>query len=116
LTTTGTVSTTTQVSDCSNPNAQIISPWQGEKVSGTVAVKGTAVLTKGDWYRLEIQVPGTSTWTQVGRGDATVISGVLLGTFGSAAYTPGIYPFRLQIVGSDGAVRANCRMPMTIGK
>lgn len=116
VTTTGIVSTAAQVSDCSNPNAQIISPGQGEKVSGNVAIKGTAVLTKGDWYRLEIQATGTTTWTQVGRGEATVISGVLLGTFGAAKYIPGIYPFRLQIIGSDGAVRANCRMPMTIGK
>jgi len=111
LTTTGAI-----VSDCSNANAQIISPAQGEKITGNAAFKGTAVLATGDWYKLEIQAPGASTWTQVGRGDATVISGVLLASFGASAFAPGIYPFRLQIIGSDGAVRATCRMPVTIGK
>jgi hypothetical protein len=74
------------------------------------------VLAAGDWYKLTIQAPGASTWTQVARGEATVISGVLLANFGASAFSPGIYPFRLEIIGSDGAVRAICRMPITIGK
>ena len=104
------------IPDCSNANAQIISPAQAEKISGNVAIKGTAVLAAGDWYKLEIQTPGAIAWTQVGRGEATVISGVLLTTFGASGFAPGVYPFRLLIMGSDGAVRAVCRMPITIGK
>lgn len=103
-------------SDCSNANAQIISPAQGEKVSGNVTVKGTAVLAVGDWYKLEIQKSSVATWTLVGRGEVTVISNVLLQDFSTAAIAAGIYPFRLQIIGADGAVRATCRMPISIGK
>ena len=103
------------VSDCSDANAQIINPAQGERVSGNVVVSGTAVLGEGDWYKLEIQKPGSAEWVLVGRGQATVITGKLQGSFSTAGITPGVYPFRLQVVGADGGIRATCRVPITIG-
>ncbi|MCL4505481.1 MAG: hypothetical protein M1434_12515 [Chloroflexi bacterium] len=103
------------VSDCSDANAQIINPTQGERVSGNVIVSGTAVLGAGDWYKLEIQPPGSSQWALLGRGQTTVIASKLQANFSTASLAPGVYPFRLQIVGADGGIRATCRVPIKIG-
>ncbi len=103
-------------SDCSDANAQIISPAQGERISGNIIVSGTAVLgAAGDWYKLEILPPGSSQWAMLGQGKSTVIAGRLLGGFNTSGFAPGLYPFRLQVVAADGGIIATCRVPITIG-
>ena len=101
--------------DCTNSNAQIVRPAAGEKVTGAYAVRGTAAVEVGGWYKLEILMPGTIQWAMVGRGDGSVINGVLLENFNAANFAPGVYPFRLVLIGADGGIRAICRIPLTIG-
>ena len=113
-----TVADTFEVSlqpDCTNADAQITNPTIGETVSGTYAVRGTATVEAGGWYKLEILLPGTVQWSLVARGDSSVTSGVLMESFPAANYAPGVYPLRLVLIGVDGGIRAVCRLPMTIG-
>jgi hypothetical protein len=111
---TDTLSTSLQP-DCSNSNAQITSPAAGETVVGTYAVRGTASVEAGGWYKLEILMPGTVQWALVGRGDSIVTNNVLMSNFPAGNFAPGEYPFRLVLIGVDGGIRAICRIPITIG-
>lgn len=101
--------------DCTNSDAQITNPAIGEKVVGAYAVRGTVTVEAGGWYKLEILVPGTAQWSLIGRGDSTVTNGVLLENFSANNFAPGVYPFRLVLIGMDGGIRAVCRIPLTIG-
>jgi hypothetical protein len=100
---------------CQNPNAQISNPTAQEKVTGAYIVRGTALLEAGESYALEILVPGAAQWSFVGSGNTTISGGVLFENFNAGNFAPGVYPFRLVLLGQDGNERATCRMPMTIG-
>jgi hypothetical protein len=103
------------MADCTNPKAQITNPAPGEHVTGVYTVRGTAVLDSGSWYKLEILLPGASQYAQLGRGEVTVNGNALFANFNTGSLAPGVYPFRLVIVGADGNARAFCRIPITIG-
>ncbi|HEY3342646.1 MAG TPA: hypothetical protein VGK81_11540, partial [Anaerolineae bacterium] len=79
------------------------------------AVRGTAAVETGGWYKLEILMPGTVQWALVGRGDSSVTNNVLMNSFPAGNFAPGVYPFRLVLIGVDGGIRAICRIPITIG-
>jgi hypothetical protein len=101
--------------DCTSNNAQITHPASGEKVVGAYTIRGTAAVEVGGWYKLEILMPGTVQWAMIGRGDNEVTNGVLFENFNAGNFAPGVYPFRLVLVGADGGIRAVCRIPLTIG-
>jgi hypothetical protein len=102
------------IADCTSPKAQISNPAPGEHVKGVYTVRGTAVLDSGSWYKLEILIPGASQYAQLGRGEVSVNNNVLFANFDTGSLAPGVYPFRLVIVGADGNARAFCRIPITI--
>ena len=111
--------TDTQASElqpnCTDANAQITNPAVGESVTGAYTVLGTAAVETGGWYKLEILTPGSVQWSLVGQGDSSVTNSVLLNNFPAGSFAPGVYPFRLVLLGVDGGTRAVCRIPLTIG-
>ena len=103
------------MADCTNPKVQLEHPASGERISGIYSVQGTALFESGSWYKLEILMPGASEYKEIGRSQTPVQGSVLFANFNAGSLPPGIYPFRLAVIGADGRMRAYCRIPVTIG-
>jgi len=102
--------------DCSNSDAQIVSPAANETIAGVYTVRGTAVVEAGGFYKLEILMPGAVQWSFMGRGDSTVQNGELLSNFNFSAIPPGVYAFRLVTVQANSNIAAICQIPIVIGQ
>jgi hypothetical protein len=103
--------------DCSSPEAQLISPAAGETVAGGIrAIRGTALVEGGGFYKLEILMPNTGVWSFVGRGEAPVQNGDLVAAFNFAELAPGNYPLRLVIIRPDSNIGAMCLISFAVGQ
>jgi hypothetical protein len=103
------------VADCSNPNAQISNPAPGEHITGLYAMRGTAAVPSGGWYKLEIYTPASGQWAFLVRGDTAVSAGVLMDNFSAANFAAGDYAINLTIVAADSSIQATCRIPIVLG-
>ncbi len=103
--------------DCSSPEAQLTSPAAGETVAGGIrAIRGTALVEGGGFYKLEILMPNTGVWSFMGQGDATVQNGDLVAAFNFAELAPGNYPLRLVIIRPDSNIGAMCLISFAVGQ
>jgi hypothetical protein len=100
---------------CTSAGTQIISPKNGETLSGVVEVIGTASLPNFSFYKFEIQWPGTTDWVTVQSFEAPVAGG-LLGTWDTRplAEQPGNYMFRLVVVDNTGNFPEPCVISVAI--
>jgi hypothetical protein len=102
--------------DCSSPEAQLTSPAAGETVGGMRAIRGTALVEGGGFYKLEILMPNTGVWSFMGQGNATVQNGDLVAAFNFAELAPGNYPLRLVIIRPDSNIGAMCLIFIAVGQ
>jgi hypothetical protein len=100
---------------CSSAGTQIISPKNGDRVSGVIEVLGTANLPEFSFYKFEIQWPNTEQWVTVQSFEAPVVGG-LLGTWDTTPLTgqPGTYRFRLVVVDKTGNYPEPCVISVVI--
>jgi hypothetical protein len=100
---------------CSSAGTQIVSPGNGDYVSGVVEVLGTASLPSFSFYKFEIQWPGSEDWVTLQSFDAPVAGGVL-GYWDTAplAQQPGTYKFRLVVVDETGNFPEPCIINVVI--
>lgn len=97
------------VAACTSAGTQIVSPGNGDRLSGVVEVLGTASLPDFSFYKFEIQWPDTEEWVTVQSFDTPVAGGVL-GTWDTRplADQPGNYRFRLVVVDNTGNFPEPC--------
>jgi hypothetical protein len=103
------------VAACTSAGTQIISPGNGDQVSGIVEVLGTASLPDFAFYKFEIQWPGSDEWVTVQSFELPVAGGVL-GYWDTTllAQEPGTYKFRLVVVDRTGNYPAPCVIAVTV--
>jgi hypothetical protein len=102
---------------CPNPNARITSPGLNQALQGNVPVRGSANIPGFQYYKVEVG-PGSNPrdheWTVVGSLHESPVSGGVLETFNSGAYTAGTYTLRLVVVDQTGNYPEPCRVTVTV--
>jgi hypothetical protein len=100
---------------CSSAGTQIVSPRNGDFVSGVIEVLGTANLPNFSFYKFEIQWPGNQDWVTLQSFEVPVAGGVL-GHWDTAplAQQPGTYRFRLVVVDDTGNFPDPCVIGVVI--
>jgi hypothetical protein len=104
-----------EVAACTSAGTQIVSPGNGDQVSGIVEVLGTASLPDFAFYKFEIQWPGSDEWITVQSFELPVAGGVL-GHWDTIplAQEPGTYKFRLVVVDKTGNYPEPCVIVVTV--
>jgi hypothetical protein len=100
---------------CTSAGTQIITPQNGDHVSGVIDVVGTASLPEFSFYKFEIQWPDTTEWVTVQSFEKPVAGG-LLGTWDTRPLTeqPGTYKFRLVVVDNTGNFPEPCVISVVV--
>ncbi len=100
---------------CTSAGTQIISPSNGDYVSGIIQVLGTANLPDFSFYKFEIQWPDSEEWVTVQSFEIPVAGGVL-GEWDTRplAEQPGAYKFRLVVVDKTGNYPEPCVISVVI--
>ncbi|MBN2006388.1 MAG: hypothetical protein JXA21_23755 [Anaerolineae bacterium] len=102
--------------DCPNPEAQITSPVAGSKLSGQVAIYGTAKVNSFSYYKFEVRFPGSDTPNFISQYTQSV-ENEYLGSWDvsdAARFPPGgIYYFQLVVVDLYGNT-TTCSVPVEI--
>jgi hypothetical protein len=103
-------------SGCTNQNATVTSPEDGDSVSGVVTITGTANIPNFAFYKIEFRsVTPDSNWMAVLAGTETVCEDGCqvmdeLGSWDTSLVTPGDYALRLVVTDTAG----NAPLPCTI--
>ena len=84
---------------CISAGTQIITPRNGDQVSGIVEVRGTASLPDFLFYKFELQWPASEEWVTIQSFD-TPVAGGILGRWDTSLLEPGTYKFRLVVADS----------------
>jgi len=100
---------------CTSAGTQIVSPSNGDHLSGIVEVLGTANLPEFSFYKFELQRPDSSEWITIESFTAPVAGGVL-GYWNTSllAQQPGNYHFRLVVVDQTGNFPEPCAISVFI--
>jgi hypothetical protein len=98
---------------CVAGQINLTSPVNGDRVSGSVIVRGTAQVTNFGFYTLQIARPGDTIWLPILVGQQTVKNDDL-GTWETSTLTPGEYLLRLVVTDNVGTELAPCSIQVTV--
>lgn len=91
----------------------LTSPLNGNRVSGSVIVRGSADITNFGFYTLQIAHPGDPIWLPILVGQQAVKNDAL-GTWETSTLTPGEYMLKLVVTDNVGAVLTPCSIQVTV--
>ncbi len=105
----------TELAACTSAGTQIVSPHNGDHLSGVVEVRGTASLPEFSFYKFELQWPDSEEWVTIQTFDVPVAGGVL-GYWDTTplAAQPGAYKFRLVVVDATGNYPEPCVISVVV--
>ena len=98
---------------CLPGTVNLTSPLNGDRISGSVTVEGSADTTNFGFYTLQIAHPGDNVWLPILVGQQ-VIKNDALGTWETSTLTPGAYMLRLVVTDNVGNELAPCAIQVTI--
>jgi len=98
---------------CVAGQVNLIAPVNGERISGSYIVKGSAQLANFGFYTLQITHPGDSVWLPILVGQQAVKNDVL-GTWETSTLTPGEYLIRLVVTDNVGNELTPCSIQVTV--
>jgi len=98
---------------CMAGQVNLISPLNGDRVSGSVTVRGSADITNFGFYTLQIAHPGDPIWLPILVGQQAVKNDAL-GTWETSTLTPGDYMLKLVVTDNVGAVLTPCSIQVTV--
>jgi hypothetical protein len=98
---------------CVAGQVNLTSPVNGERISGSVTVKGSADLINFGFYTLQIAHPGDTVWLPILVGQQAVRNDAL-GTWETSTLTPGQYLLRLVVTDNVGAEFTPCAIQVTV--
>lgn len=99
---------------CTNPSATLTSPQEGETLSESVDILGTASVPNFSFYKYEYRStqPG-AVWRTISAGTAPVVEGKL-GTWDTSLLIPGDYALRLVVTDTGGNAPLPCVIRVTV--
>lgn len=98
---------------CVAGQVNLTSPVTGDKISGSVTVKGSAKITNFGFFTLQIAHPGDSVWLPILVGQQAIKNDVL-GTWETSTLTPGDYMLRLVVTDNVGNELPSCTIQVTV--
>ncbi|HSB67592.1 MAG TPA: hypothetical protein VLD65_13525 [Anaerolineales bacterium] len=98
---------------CVAGQVNLTSPLNGNRISGSVSVEGSADATNFGFYTLQIARPGDTIWLPIVVGQQAVKSDVL-GTWETSTLTPGEYLLRLVVTDNIGTELTPCAIQVTV--
>jgi len=104
---------------CSNANATITSPKDGDTLSGIIDVLGTANITGFAFYKVEIRsFESNAIWQAIGAGSDPICENCenkeLLAKWDTSLVTVGEYTLRLTVMDSLGNAPLPCEMKVRV--
>ena len=105
---------------CLNPDATLTSPQDGESISGTVKILGTANIQNFAFYKVEYRsLTPDSSWLTVSAGTVPVCEGKCeiseeLGSWDTSLVSPGEYGFRLVVTDTEGNAPLPCEIQVRV--
>lgn len=104
-------------SGCTSPQAMLQIPANGQRISGTIVVFGTANSDDFNQYLFELKGPGTlGNFVVLSRYHNAVRVPGQLGQFIPAQFDPGSYRFRLIVFDIANEIRDACEITIYITK
>ena len=100
---------------CIPGQIEIISPKNGEEVSGVVTVMGTANIPNFGFYKFEIKRPDETIWLTIQAGNTIVIA-AKLGDWDTSRLTPGEYDLGLVVVDNQAQAFPACIIRVRVNK
>jgi hypothetical protein len=98
---------------CIAGQVNLTAPVNGDRVSGSVTLRGSANIPNFGFYTYEIARPGETIWLPVQVGQQPVSNDVL-GTWDTSSLTPGDYLLRLVVTDNLGNALTPCAIQVTV--
>jgi hypothetical protein len=98
---------------CVVGQVNLSSPLNGDRVSGSIAVRGSADIPNFGFYTLQIAHPGDAIWLPILVGQQAVKYDAL-GTWETSTLTPGEYLLKLVVTDNVGTVLTPCSIQVTV--
>jgi len=98
---------------CVPAQVNLTSPLNGNRVSGSVTIQGSADIPNFGFYTLQVAHPGDVIWLPIQVGQKPV-SKDTLGTWDTSSLTPGEYMLKLVVTDNLGNVLDPCALQLTV--
>ena len=98
---------------CTPGQVNLISPKNGDRISGSTTIRGTADITNFGFYTLEIAFPGDTVWQPIQVGQKAIKNGEL-GLWDTTTLTPGAYMLELVVTDNVGKAVNPCAIQVTV--
>ena len=99
---------------CTHPGTIVTNPVPGERVSGMIAIRGTASVDNFSYYRIEVRPDSSDVFSFYSRSSRPVVNG-LLGSVDSRIFGSGTHWIRVSVVDNAGNVSTTaCTIPVVI--
>jgi len=100
-------------SGCTPDQLSLGFPEPGDEISGAIELLGTVNIPNFGFYKYEVALAGSDTWTTIAAGRSVVNDGPL-GRWDTTALTPGDYQLRLVVVDNEGVILPPCVVPVRV--
>jgi len=98
---------------CTPGQVNLTGPLNGDSVTGTITLYGTANIPNFGFYTYEIARPGETVWLPVQVGRQPVVNDAL-GTWDTAALDAGDYMLRLVVTDNVGTAMTPCAIQLRV--
>ncbi len=98
---------------CTPGQINLISPLNGDQISGSTTIRGTANIVNFGFYTLQIALPGDAVWLPIQVGQQAVTNDIL-GTWNTSTLNPGAYMLQLVVTDNVGNAQPPCAVQVTV--
>jgi hypothetical protein len=98
---------------CVAGQVNLTSPLNGDRIKGSITIRGSADNPNFGFYTLQIAHPGDAIWLPIQVGQKA-IKNEALGTWDTSTLSPGVYMLKLVVTDNVGNVLAPCTIQLTV--
>jgi hypothetical protein len=98
---------------CVAGQVNLTSPLNGDRIKGSIIIRGSANIPNFGFYTLQIAHPGDVIWLPIQVGQQAV-KNETLGTWDTSTLTPGAYMLKLVVTDNVGNVLTPCAIQVTV--
>ena len=98
---------------CVAGQINLTSPLNGDRISGSITIRGSADVPNFGFFTLQIARPGDAVWLPISVGQQPVKNDIL-GTWDTSSLTPGEYMFRLVVTDNIGTELTPCAIQLMV--
>jgi hypothetical protein len=98
---------------CAPGQVNLTFPTNGESISGSTTIRGTAVIPNFGFYTLQVALPGDAVWLPIQVGQKAV-KNAELGTWDTSNLAPGAYMLEMVVTDNVGKAITPCAIQVTV--